>query len=161
MYNSVMVGMTKCTGKGIFAKKKFERGETIFTIAGRKKAFNGRVPSKVGPRWIGIGKNKWINPFRNNPAWYINHSCNPNSGRSGLFKIVGMKKILLGEEITIDYSITEEDQLWSMKCFCGEKKCRKIIKSISHLPLKSYKLYQKYIPKFLQESFWSAKNNNP
>ncbi len=151
----ILVGETKKTGKGIFTKKSFLRGETVFVIRGTKKSYNGRIPSKIGQRWIGIGVNKWINPSRQNPAWFINHSCDPNVGRNSLYKIVAMRDIDIGEELTIDYSMTEEDPLWAMKCSCGAKNCRKIIQSIHHLPIGIFLKYRNFIPKFLIKIFES------
>jgi uncharacterized protein len=48
-------------------------------------------------------------------APYANHSCNPNCGIKDLFKIVSMRPILKGEEITWDYEMSEDSD-WRMNC---------------------------------------------
>jgi SET domain-containing protein len=55
-----------------------------------------------------MGPQKWLSPFPQNGLWFLNHSCRPNVGRKGLRTIVAMKKINAGDEITLDYSTTEE-----------------------------------------------------
>src|SRR3989344_5308661 len=58
-----------------------------------------------------------------------------------------------GEEITIDYSIIEGDDMWKMKCNCGEKNCRKIIRSIQYLPTRTFKKYLPYIPTYFKKVY--------
>ncbi len=50
-------------------------------------------------------------------------ACTKNNGM-GIFASQDIKK---GEEITFDYSSTEADPYWKMKCKCGSFNCRKII----------------------------------
>jgi hypothetical protein len=46
------------------------------------------------------------------------------------------------EEIVIDYStIIADDDIWKMKCSCGNKNCRKIIGKFSRIPKKLQKEY--------------------
>jgi len=60
--------------------------------------------------------------------WYINHSCDPNCGCPGDYRrLVAIRDIEEGEEITYDYAMTEKEPDWSMKCKCGEPDCRKTI----------------------------------
>ena len=48
-----------------------------------------------------------------------------------------------------NYSIIESDSRWFLKCSCGEKDCRKTVRSIDFLP---YKLFNKYVP-FIPSAF--------
>ena len=59
-----------------------------------------------------------------------------------------MKKIMKGEEIAIDYSITEDDPYWRMQCSCKNRNCRKTIRSIRDLDKRILKKYGPYIPDF-------------
>ena len=68
-----------------------------------------------------------------------------------------MDNIKKGEEITIDYSITEDDPYWKMKCGCSNKDCRKTIRSIRFLPEKNFKKYRPFIPKFLKKFYEDEK----
>lgn len=144
---------TKRTGVGIFAKKNLKKGEIIFIVKGKLISFivKNKKDALFGDRWLSISKNRWINPREGGPWYFINHSCNPNAGIKGKVSIVAMRNIKKGEEITIDYSITEAEKLWHMKCNCGNKNCRKKIKSIQFLPEKIYIKYLPFIPKYIQK----------
>jgi hypothetical protein len=58
-----------------------------------------------------------------------------------------------GEEITIDYSTIEGDPLWEMKCACGEKNCRKIIRSIHSMPKKQFERYLPYVSTYFKRLY--------
>lgn len=150
----VYVSQTKSTGKGLFAKKDFKKDEVLFVIKGtiRHGAYISGFYSE-GPNWVTIAKNTWLSPFDQNPWRYINHSCDPNAGLKGKVTVVAMKNIKKDEQVTIDYSITEDDPYWKMNCRCGEKNCRKVIKSIRYLPLKIFRKYDNYIPNYLKKSY--------
>ena len=106
--------------------------------------------SPTGPNWMAIEKEEWLIPLEKNPWPYINHSCNPNSGFCGSRTIVAMKNIDRGQEITIDYSITEGDPYWYMVCHCDAKQCRKTIVSAVLQPKLLIK-YKSYLPTFLKK----------
>jgi len=57
----------------------------------------------------------------------VNHSCVPNCGMQGNFKIVAMRDIKSGEEITIDYAMVENSD-YELECSCGSKTCRAAVK---------------------------------
>ena len=157
----VYVALTSNAGMGIFAAKNIEKNEKIFVVKGKIIKDNyGDKGKYSGERWLIIAKQTWISPFRSNPYWFINHSCNPNAGSRGKVTVVAMKRIKKGEEITIDYSTTEEDHYWRMKCNCGSKNCRKIIRSVQFLPEKIFRQYEPYIPKYLQRFYVRARNQS-
>jgi len=150
-------------GTGIFAKRDIKKDESIALIKGQivNHFAVDKSTSSVGPNWIGIGKNKWIDSKLFDR---INHSCNPNAGIKGSKTVIALRNIEKKEEVFIDYSITEEDILWKLpkKCKCRSKKCRKIIKSIQFLPKKVYNSYLPYIPKYFQKvymKYYQIKNS--
>jgi uncharacterized protein len=147
------VEKTLTKGKGLFAAKKIAKGERIFIAQGKIiSSFYGEQ-YHIGPRWIGIGPSKWLSPYRDNALWYLNHSCSPNAGRKGLHTIVAMKVIQKDEEITLDYSTTEEDPHWRMRCFCAHHHCRETIRAVQYLSPKLFKKYREYLPVFLQRAY--------
>ncbi len=149
----VKVGDSKIQGKGLFAEKNFKRGDIVFIFKG--KVVNWEVKdeksSLYGPNWVGIGKNKWMDVVA--PGVYINHSCEPNCGIKGKVSVTAIKNIKKGEEITIDYSITEIDNLWHMTCNCGNKNCRKTIRSIQNLNDKIIRKYTPFIPTYFMNVY--------
>lgn len=158
--SKVYVSKTGNLGKGIFAKADIEKDKIIFIVKGtiEKGDYNSEFYTE-GPNWLALAKNKWLSPFDDNPWRYINHSCNPNAGLKGKVTVVAMKNISKDEQITIDYSITEDDPYWKMRCNCGQKNCRKIIRSVKFLSPSLFKKYKEYIPKFLRKEYTRANNS--
>jgi hypothetical protein len=127
----VHIGKSKLHGKGLLALQDIKKGGIVFTIKGKKIKFliNDRKKAKIaGFNWIGISKNSWIDP--SGFGLFANHSCDPNSAIKGKVQVVAIKDIKKGEEVTSDYSLTEADIFWHIKCSCGSKNCRKTINSI-------------------------------
>lgn len=155
--SKIYVSKTCNLGNGVFAKSDIKKDEIIFIVKGTIEQY---VYSPefyhLGSNWLAIAKNTWISPFDNNPWRYINHTCSPNIGLKGKVTAVAMKNIKKSEQITIDYSITEDDPNWNMKCKCGEKNCRKIIQSIRFLSPELFEKYKNYIPKFLKTEYARA-----
>lgn len=147
-------------GKSIFAKASIKKDKIIFIIKGtvERSEYNSEFYHE-GPNWLALARNKWLSPFDNNPWRYINHLCNPNAGLKGKVTVVAMKDIKKDEQISIDYCITKDDPYWNMKCNCGQKNCRKIIRSIRFLSPRLFNKYKKYIPKFLREEYAQANNS--
>lgn len=54
----------------------------------------------------------------------INHSCNANSGFQSEIRIVAMRNIFAGEQITIDYAMCMTESFGDMDCFCKSSQCR-------------------------------------
>lgn len=54
----------------------------------------------------------------------LDHSCDPNSGFLSNYVIAARRRIAPGEEITVDYAMTETYEHWSMPCSCGTACCR-------------------------------------
>lgn len=154
MSKGIEIRESKIQGKGLFANKDFKRGDIIFIFRGKiidDWKVTDEESSLYGPNWVGIGKNKWMDVIA--PGVYINHSCEPNCGIKGKVSVTALKNIKKGDEITIDYSITEIDNFWYMECNCRNKNCRKLIKSIQHLPKKLIKKYTPFIPTYFMKVY--------
>ena len=156
MKRDLYVANSGISGKGVFTKKSFKKGQIILLLKGDLVQFivKSKQDALVGPNWVGVGKNLWID-VKDGVVRYINHSCNPNMGIKGRVTFVALRAIKAGEEITFDYSITEEDLLWHMKN--GEDKkikdYRPVIRSVQSLPLETYKKYLPYIPRYFQKVY--------
>lgn len=153
MANKMIIKKSKIHKKGIFSNQDIKIGKVVFTVKGKlvHHVVKDKKTSLCGSVWIGMSKHSWVNP--DEPARFLNHSCNPNCGIKGKLRIIALKNIKKGEEVTIDYSITEMDKLWYMKCNCGSKNCRKIIRSIQFLPKKVYNKYAPYVPTYFMKVY--------
>lgn len=160
MKRDLYVAPSKIAGKGVFTKKAFKKGQTIFILKGEKIKWvvKDQQTADTGPNWVGVGKNKWIDPA--GIYQYLNHSCDPNMGIKGSVTFVALRDIQAGEEVTFDYSITEETRLWKMKNtekLKNKKKFRRVIRSIQYLPEAVYKTYLPYVPKYFQKVYEKSK----
>lgn len=111
---------SRIEGRGVFAARPFVAGEPIVALRGQLKlGFHAAV---LGPNWIGIGPNAWIDPDR--PLNSVNHSCACNAAFGRRRVLHALRDIAAHEEITIDYSTTECDPAWHMTCGCRTEGCR-------------------------------------
>ena len=132
-----LIKETPDCGKGIFSKRAQRKDEVLFSFG------TAVVPwTEANHRSIQLGKNKWLNPSTKELGYYVNHSCNPNARFKAPHYLAALRKIKSNEEITLDYSTLIDIPKWDMGCACGEKNCRKVIKSYSKLPAKLKKKYR-------------------
>jgi hypothetical protein len=144
----VRVRRTRTRGRGVFAVADIRAGEVI-------AEFDGAVYDGSFDDWtddllqhtIQFDTAKWRDSA--GLARLINHSCEPNCGIKRLFRVVAMRPIAAGEEITWDYEMTERSWWWRMKCRCGAAECRKVIGSYSRMPARVRRRYKGYISSWL------------
>ncbi|MDD5348445.1 MAG: SET domain-containing protein-lysine N-methyltransferase, partial [Candidatus Omnitrophica bacterium] len=103
-------------------------------------------------RCIQVGKDRWLYPKRGSFGWNLNHSCSPSCCIHGSY-IVALRAIRKGDEITIDYSTTNDDARWEMFCSCGCRNCRKTIRSIQRLPARLLRKYAGRMPRYVEEKY--------
>ncbi len=143
-------------GKGIFGKKDFEIDDIIFQVTGKLIA---------GDEDDDIDDETRDNTYRYNTDTYIspkgrigdmlNHSCNPNAKvtkEGDRLLIRAIKNIIIGKEITIDYStIIAADDIWVMECNCGSTKCRGKIGKFKLLPIaiKNKYITENIVPEYI------------
>lgn len=153
------VAKSSIIGKGLFADEKIKRNEKIAYIEGPIRVVRdfsnfSKKDYFASFNWIGIGKYSWIDTI-NSPFRFINHSCDPNSAIIGTRTVIALKNINQDEEITMDYSLTEAGQDWSIVCSCGSKNCRGKIGPINTLPKKVYEKHISHITKRFQSFYRS------
>ncbi len=149
-------------GRGMVALRAFEAGDLICRIRGRI------VTPRVVWKYWETDPRRGANCYRYDAELYLdpegeigafaNHSCNPNSRlvrtKSGL-QLRALKKIAAGREVTHDYSTQlGADDVWTMKCNCGERNCRGKVSNVDKLPAALLKRYQRLdaIPAFILET---------
>ncbi len=145
---NVEVRKTKTQGQGVFASKLIKRDDVIAEFDGEIYDFDyHNWNDEIADHVIQFEKRKWRDS--NGLARYVNHSCNPNCGIKSLFKIVAMRDIMPGEELTWDYDMSEDNYHWEMNCTCGAKQCRKKIGTYRNLPDDIREKYKGYISEWL------------
>lgn len=144
----VTVRRTRRYGRGVFATSPLRKGEVI-------AAFDGRFYDDDFDEWtedllnhtIQCGRALWRDS--RGCARYINHSCDPNCGIRGKYKVVAMRDIAKGEQITWDYEMTEKSDWWRMRCKCGSPLCRKRIGDYRRMPRSIRRKYRGFISEWL------------
>jgi len=123
-------------GKGIFAKEEIKKGSVIVRIGQKERYYSKEQYRKFSSRYKKTldkfaywDKNKNRLVYSLDYTKYFNHSCEPNVLNRGSLDLAA-KDIRKGEELTYNYQpiLTRGEQL---KCNCGSKHCKKLIKSNS------------------------------
>ncbi|MFA5841689.1 MAG: SET domain-containing protein-lysine N-methyltransferase [Candidatus Paceibacterota bacterium] len=147
----LIVKDTTNKGRGLFTEDKINKGEVVFDLAKNGTVYEvekaSDLPFVAKNHAIQFAPDKYI---YSEIGSCINHSCNPNTGVKGLFKLVAMRDIEAGEEIVYDYDMTENSD-WVMEdCLCDSKNCRKIIRGYRFLPNEIKEKYREYTSDWLK-----------
>ncbi|MCG2612998.1 SET domain-containing protein-lysine N-methyltransferase [Terrimonas sp. NA20] len=88
---------------------------------------------------------------------YINHSCDPNVFfDTYLMKIVALKQISTGDEMTFFYPSTEWDMAQPFDCHCGCRNCLGQIRGAAHINQDIIKTYT--LTRFIQQQLHDRSN---
>ena len=124
---------SKIHGRGLFATADIARDEIVAVKGGHivdRKTLGEKIAPVLGPVEIQIDDDLFIAPGteeeRELSMLYSNHSCDPNLGVRGEITLGAMRDIRVGEELTHDWAMTDDDD-YSLKCNCGVPDCRKIL----------------------------------
>jgi uncharacterized protein len=113
---------------GVFTKKTFKKGETIFSVRG--------PVLKTATRYsFSLDIDRHIDPVREDGEFdfghYLNHSCDPNTfvrivdeQASSYIDIVARRELAENEELNFDYASLEYDTIAQVVCECGARLCR-------------------------------------
>jgi uncharacterized protein len=132
MSENLRVGEAGSKGKGVFAVARLEPGDLVWDYAGEEKWIRD-IPEELWRYAFQVDYDRYIVPEEGSPGWYLNHSCEPNCLIMGRTRVVALRTIEPGEEVTFDYSTNVGWDGFSMQCGCGAKSCRKVIRSYRYL----------------------------
>ena len=116
-------------GRGPFARESISSGEVVVVKEGYvlTRAQRDQIGALLGPSEIQITEDLFIGPTtqreREGGMMHLNHSCEPNLGLQGQVVFVALRDIGVGEELTADYAMTD-DEPYEMTCHCGRPSCR-------------------------------------
>ena len=149
-------------GRGIVALRTFRRGSVLCEIKGRIVTGDEvwrywETDPRLGENCFRYDDDHYIDPDGEIGA-YANHSCNPNAGivkRGRRLLLKAIAPIAAGDEVTHDYStLLGADDVWKMRCNCGEAHCRRVVRNIGRLPAATLRKYRRrgIVPKFILET---------
>lgn len=124
----VIVKSSPIQGKGVYATVDIKKGNVVLEIDDSHVVTD---PSKLTKE-----QNEYDCDYLENgkvilmqsPEKFINHSCDPSTyvkTINGVRKVLAMRDIKIGDEITYDYSINGDND-GTFACHCGSKICRGI-----------------------------------
>jgi hypothetical protein len=117
-------------GRGVFARRRFEPGETVAAYAPKQKKVGVRDPEAVvaaETKLTLLSGDQVIIPDTSVPGgWLCNHSCDPNAAlyASGEGRIACTRSIVPGDEVTIFYGWVSHNEPGRDPCRCGSSRCR-------------------------------------
>ena len=113
----------------IIAFEPFKNNELVLMWGGQiiteEQVFE--IPLKFRRYITQMSENLFQYTHADEPAEWINHSCDPNCGISGQVAVVTMRNIDIGEELCFDYAMIEDNDFLheEFECNCKTDKCRK------------------------------------
>jgi SET domain-containing protein len=133
-------------GIGLFATSDIPQGDTILRLRGT--VLHWRVVlGRCGPskdNCYRFGPETYLDPG-DHVGRYVNHSCAPNAGvrkACGTLYLFADRAIRAGAEIVFDYStLTGDDDVWTLRCRCGSRGCRGVIRNFGALPFPTRRRY--------------------
>lgn len=125
---TVIVKSSPIQGKGVYANKKFRKGEVILEIDDSHVVTDTSQLTKEQEEYDCdyLADGKVI--LMQSPEKYINHSCDPSvyvKTKTGIRKVFAMKNLEKGQELTFDYTINGYNE-GTFECHCRSPLCRKI-----------------------------------
>lgn len=141
----------------VYATRFIRKGEEIMVFEGKLISFKEAVSKgkRMGDP-LQVEESLYLDLEQ--PASSINHSCDPNCGLINNRKLIAIRDIVKGEELTFDYSTTMDEDFWEMKCRCSSPSCRKIIRDFKFLEKNLQKKYyiMGIVPQFISRKYFSV-----
>jgi SET domain-containing protein len=122
MNDEIEIKQSTISGRGVFARRPFRKGETVLRWDLSRKIRRDAIDS------LSAEEHHFLNPLDDayfvlvgEPERYVNHSC-VNNTRVEQFADIAIRDILPGEEITSDYR--SGGAVVDFICRCGAPHCR-------------------------------------
>lgn len=155
------------SGRGSFAIKPISKGEIVFIKGGYILTRDTMLIVRRGYNYWPLSNDLFLAPKKDSPCdeilrmlLYVNHSCNPNCGLRGEITGVAMRDIEIGEELTMDYAMLDDDpdEGYIFRCTCGDPSCRGSITGQDWLLSELQEKYKGYFAIYIQEKIDKIKN---
>ena len=119
MEQFLKIKSSKIHGNGIFTEREIRANKEFYYIP------TNEVSDAPKLHWAKIEDIGWINDPK--VLNWVNHSCEPNAElimAKNRLLLKSIQNIEKGEEITVDYNLTETGGT-QIQCSCKSKKCRR------------------------------------
>jgi len=136
--------------KAFFAQRVYQPGDLVIEFSARQ------VLSEPNYLTVHVDVDKHMLLYPEH-LQYINHSCDPNVFfDTHSMKIVALKQIAEGNEMTFFYPSTEWHMAQPFTCFCGSSKCLREIRGAAHIPVEILSTYK--LTRFIQQQLHERSN---
>jgi hypothetical protein len=144
------------SGVGTYATALIETDEPIAVWTGVIMNFERltHAPAELRANSLQIGRDLYLVPRALFPGDQVNHSCDPNAGLAGDRTLVAIRPILLGEEITYDYAMSDSSTYDEFACRCGSINCRGRITGNDWKIPELRVRYRGFFSAYLEELMW-------
>jgi hypothetical protein len=148
--------------RGVFVCQPVQAGEIMVVWGGQILTVEqlNRLHPKDRHFVIQIAENLYQFTPGDDPAAWVNHSCNPNAGIIGQIFLVAIHDISSGVELCYDYAMTDGNSqgFTSFKCNCGAINCRRWITGNDWKNPDLWERYSGYFSTYLQEKIEQTKS---
>jgi hypothetical protein len=145
---ALRIGDAGAKGKGVFAVKTMRPGDPVWDYAGEEK-WIWDIPEESWQYAFQVDVDRYVLPDEGSVGWYLNHSCAPNCVILGRTRIIALRSIDAGEELTFDYSTNVGWDGFAMECACGSPDCRHVVRSYRYLAPELKRRYGACVSSFL------------
>jgi uncharacterized protein len=118
---------TKGGGRGVVAREPIAEGEVVSVWGGRVIGPEevDALPPEERAHAVQVEEGLYLAVIEpDEPASYINHSCEPTVGFSGQIVLVALRDIEPGDAVTFDYAMSDGSPYDEFECRCGAPGCR-------------------------------------
>lgn len=145
LLSSLVKVKSQCTlqGNGVFAAQNFKEDDFIGFFEGKKVDNRTNMSLQFAPDFH-------VEPYQNTPFRNLNHSCDANTFFISR-NLYAYKRIVKGQEITIDYNCLEFELAAPFQCKCGTEACMGTIKGYKFLSEDERERRSKWVPNWIKE----------
>ncbi len=140
-------------GFGVFAKAHVRAGEVVVVWGGDVVIAEefATLPAYVQQHSLQVEEDLFLVPNGvDEPADFVNHSCEPNTGMSGQIVLVALRDIAPGEEVCFDYAMSDGGPHDEFDCACGTPCCRHRITGNDWMRPELWQRYAGHFSPYLQ-----------
>ena len=135
--NGMNLTVRQCdTGRGVFAIAPIAAGTDLLRYTGPLLRYAQTTADTLA---VQVAPDLYLGAS-GGPDDFVNHSCDANAGLvivgddGSNVRLVALRDIAAGEQVTFDYSTTLDEDDFEFDCRCGAANCRGRMRDFKHLP---------------------------
>ncbi|MET9343726.1 SET domain-containing protein-lysine N-methyltransferase [Nonomuraea sp. NPDC003804] len=111
-------------GLGLFATAEIDPGDLVMRLGGQ--VIDDVTLAGLTPPYSSLTVEEGVHLLLDpgHPVRYGNHSCDPNLWHDDSTTVVARRRVMPGEELSLDYATHSGTDTWAMPCRCLSPLCR-------------------------------------